>query len=147
MSDQRTDDLIIFFDMTLGDGGQIRGVDFTAADKQFIAQALDDFGIEYTEGNWPGGNPTDDMFFSNDRKLKNVELVAFGITRRRGRSIENDPGLDAILDARTNATCLVGKTSDFHVTTALNIDLDENLQMISETVASVKAPDARGCLT
>ena len=123
MSDQRTDDLIIFFDTTLRDGGQTRGIDFTAADKQFIAQALDEFGIDYIEGGWPGANPTDDMFFSKDQKLKNAKLVAFGMTRRGGRSVENDPGLNAILDAKTDATCLVGKTWDFHVTTALNLSL------------------------
>ena len=99
MSDQRTDDLIIIFDTTLRDGGQTRGVDLSAADKQFIAQALDDFGIDYIEGGWPGANPTDDMFFSKDQKLKNAKLVAFGMTRRGGRSVENDPGLNAILDA------------------------------------------------
>ncbi len=84
MSDQRTDDLIIIFDTTLRDGGQTRGVDFSAADKQFITQALDDFGIDYIEGGWPGANPTDDMFFSKDKKLKNAKLVAFGMTRRGG---------------------------------------------------------------
>ena len=139
MSDQRTDDLIIIFDTTLRDGGQTRGVDFSAADKQFIAQALDDFGIDYIEGGWPGANPTDDMFFSKDQKLKNAKLVAFGMTRRGGRSVENDPGLNAILNAKTDATCLVGKTWDFHVTTALNIELDENLRMITESVAAAKA--------
>jgi len=139
MSDQRTDDLIIIFDTTLRDGGQTRGVDFSAADKQFIAQALDDFGIDYIEGGWPGANPTDDMFFSKDQKLKNAKLVAFGMTRRGGRSVENDPGLNAILDAKTDATCLVGKTWDFHVNKALNIELDENLRMITESVAAAKA--------
>ena len=139
MSDQRTDDLIIIFDTTLRDGGQTRGVDFSAADKQFIAQALDDFGIDYIEGGWPGANPTDDMFFSKDQKLNNAKLVAFGMTRRGGRSVENDPGLNAILNAKTDATCLVGKTWDFHVTTALNIELDENLRMITESVAAAKA--------
>ena len=124
MSDQRTDNLIIFFDTTLRDGGRTRGVDFSAADKQFIAQALDDFGIDYIEGGWPEAMPTDDMFSSKDKKLKNPKLVAFGMTRCGGHSVENDPGLDAILDAKTDATFLVGNTWDFHVTTALNIKLD-----------------------
>ena len=139
MSDRQTDDIIWLFDTTLRDGGQTRGVDFTAADKQYIAQALDDFGIDYIEGGWPGANPTDDLFFSTDQKLKTAKLVAFGMTRRGGRSAENDPGLNAILDAKTDATCLVGKTWDFHVTTALNIELDENLRMIRESVAAAKA--------
>ena len=90
MSDRQTDDVIWLFDTTLRDGGQTRGVDFTAADKQFIAQALDDFGIDYIEGGWPGANPTDDMFFSTEHKLKTAKLVAFGMTRRGGRSAEND---------------------------------------------------------
>lgn len=139
MSDRQTDDVIWLFDTTLRDGGQTRGVDFTAADKQFIAQALDDFGIDYIEGGWPGANPTDDMFFSTEHKLKTAKLVAFGMTRRGGRSAENDPGLNAILEAKTDATCLVGKTWDFHVTTALNIELEENLRMISGSVAAAKA--------
>ena len=136
MSDQRTDDLIIIFDTTLRDGGQTRGVDFSAADKQFIAQALDDFGIDYIEGGWPGANPTDDMFFSKDQKLKNAKLVAFGMTRRGGRSVENDPGLNAFLGAKTDRTCLVDKMWDFHVTTALNMELGKNLRMNSQSIAS-----------
>ena len=139
MPDWQNDDIIILFDTTLRDGGQARGVDFTAADKQFIAQSLDDFGIDYIEGGWPGANPTDDTFFSKQQKLKNAKLVAFGMTRRGGRSVENDPGLNAILDAKTDATCLVGKTWDFHVTKALNVELDENLRMISESVAAAKS--------
>ena len=126
MSNQRTNNLIIFFDTTLRAGGQTRGLDFSAANKRFIAQVLDDFGIDYIKGEWPGAIPTDDMFFSKDKKLKNAKPVAFGMTRRGGFSVENDPGLNAILDAKADATCLVGKTWDFHVTTALNIELDVN---------------------
>ena len=130
---------IWLFDTTLRDGGQTRGVDLTVADKQFIASALDEFGIDYIEGGWPGANPTDDAFFSTPQGLKHASLVAFGMTRRGGRSTENDPGLKAILDAQANATCLVGKTWDFHVTTALNIELDENLQMIRDSLAASKS--------
>ena len=126
MSDQRTDNLIIFFDTTLRDDGQTRGVDFSAADKQSIAQPLNDFGIDYIKGGWPGPNPTDDMFFSKDKKLTNAKLVAFGMTRRGGRFVENDQGLNAFLDLQTDATCLVGKTWYFHVATASNIELDVN---------------------
>ena len=134
-----TGNKIWLFDTTLRDGGQTRGVDFTVADKQFIASALDEFGIDYIEGGWPGANPTDDAFFSTPQGLKHASLVAFGMTRRGGRSTENDPGLKAILDAHADATCLVGKTWDFHVTTALNIELDENLQMIRDSVAASKS--------
>lgn len=134
-----TSERIWLFDTTLRDGGQTRGVDFTTGDKQFIAQALDEFGIDYIEGGWPGANPTDDAFFSLDQGLKQARLVAFGMTRKGGRSVENDPGLNAILNAKTDATCLVGKTWDFHVTKALNIELDENIRMIGESVAASKA--------
>lgn len=84
MSAQWIDELITLFDATLRDVGQTRGIDFTAANKQFIAKALEDFGIDHIEGGCPGGNPTDDMFFSKDQKLKKAKIVAFGMTRRGG---------------------------------------------------------------
>lgn len=130
---------IWLFDTTLRDGGQTRGVDFTVGDKQFIARALADFGIDYIEGGWPGANPTDDAFFASKQALGSARLVAFGMTRRGGRSADNDPGLNAVLNAAADATCLVGKSWDFHVTTALNIELGENLDMISQSVAAAKA--------
>ena len=77
MSDRQTDDVIWLFDTTLRDGGQTRGVDFTAADKQFIAQALDDFGIDYIEGGWPGANLTDDMFFSTETQAEDRQAGGF----------------------------------------------------------------------
>ena len=130
-----TGERLWLFDTTLRDGGQTRGVDFTAEDKRFIARALDDFGLDFIEGGWPGANPTDDAFFASDNQLKRAKLVAFGMTRRGGRSAENDPGLSAVLGAHAQSTCLVGKTWDFHVTTALGIELDENLLMIRDSVA------------
>jgi 2-isopropylmalate synthase len=134
-----TGDRIWLFDTTLRDGGQTRGIDFTVADKQFIAQTLADFGLDYIEGGWPGANPTDDQFFSKKQDLGTAQLVAFGMTRRSGRSAENDPGLSAILNAHSDSSCLVGKSWDFHVTKALNVSLEENLAMISESVAAAKA--------
>ncbi|MGC6537451.1 MAG: citramalate synthase [Candidatus Puniceispirillaceae bacterium] len=131
-----TGDRIYVFDTTLRDGGQARGIDFTVADKIAIAYALDDFGIDYIEGGWPGANPTDDSFFGSPPAFSNARFVAFGMTRRGGRSTENDPGLNAVLDAETDSACLVGKTWDFHVTTALNIELDENLAMIRDSIAA-----------
>ncbi len=83
---------IWLFDTTLRDGGQTRGVDFSRADKLAIAHTLDDIGIDYVEGGWPGANPTDDAFFANPPKLKTAKLFAFGMTRREGRSAANDPG-------------------------------------------------------
>ena len=136
-----SDNHIWLFDTTLRDGGQTRGVDFSVSDKIAICQALDDFGIDYVEAGWPGANPTDDQFFEKPPILKKSSLVAFGMTRRGGRSTENDPGFNAIINAQTDATCLVGKTWDFHVNTALNISMDENLKMIKE---SLQAASARG---
>ena len=136
-----SDNHIWLFDTTLRDGGQTRGVDFSVSDKIAISQALDEFGIDYVEAGWPGANPTDDQFFEKPPILKKSSLVAFGMTRRGGRSTENDPGFNAIINAQTDATCLVGKTWDFHVDTALNISMDENLKMIKE---SLQAASARG---
>jgi 2-isopropylmalate synthase len=134
-----TGDRVYLFDTTLRDGGQTRGVDFTVADKQAIARALDDIGIDYIEGGWPGANPTDDRFFQNPPTLKKSKLVAFGMTRRPGRSTDNDPGLAMIFDSQSSATCLVGKTWDFHVDIALEIDRQENIKMISDSIAASKA--------
>lgn len=127
---------IWLFDTTLRDGGQTRGVDFSKADKMAIATALDEIGIDYIEGGWPGANPTDDAFFAAPPRTRNARMVAFGMTRRGGRSTANDPGLNAVLDAEVPATCLVGKTWDFHVETAIKTSLEENLDMICESVAA-----------
>ena len=129
-------DRVYLFDTTLRDGGQTRGVDYTVADKQAIARALDEIGVDYIEGGWPGANPTDDLFFAAPPALTRAKLVAFGMTRRPGRSADNDPGLAAILNVGTPATCLVGKTWDFHVDVALEIDHDENLAMITDSIAA-----------
>jgi 2-isopropylmalate synthase len=137
-ANKMTGERIWLFDTTLRDGGQMRGVDFSVADKQAIAKALDEFGLDYVEAGWPGANPIDDGFFSQPPEMKNACLVAFGMTRRGGRSADNDPGFRAILDAGTPATCLVGKSWDFHVETALNISGEENLRMITESVAAAK---------
>ena len=134
-----SEDRIYLFDTTLRDGGQTRGVDFTFADKQFIAHALDEFGIDYIEGGWPGANPTDDQFFAADQIFESAKLVAFGMTRKGGRSAANDPGLNALLNVKAEASCLVGKTWDFHVTKALNLSLEENLTMIEDSIAATKA--------
>ena len=134
-----TSERVYLFDTTLRDGGQTRGIDFTVSDKTVIAKALDDFGIDYVEGGWPGANPTDDEFFGTPPKLNNAKFIAFGMTRRAGRSADNDPGLAAVLGAETDGTCLVGKTWDFHVETALKISLAENLEMITSSIAAIAA--------
>ncbi|MBV9522211.1 MAG: citramalate synthase [Alphaproteobacteria bacterium] len=126
---------IYLYDTTLRDGGQTQGVEFGPADKAAIARELDALGIDYIEGGWPGANPTDDALFKNPPPLTHARLAAFGMTRRAGRSASNDPGLAATLGSGARLACLVGKSWDFHVTTALGVSLDENLAMIAESVA------------
>ena len=125
---------IYLYDSTLRDGAQTQGINFSASDKVSIAGDLDTLGIDYVEGGWPGANPTDDTFFSDPPKLRHAKLTAFGMTRRSGRSTENDPGLKTLIDSRTPAVCIVGKTWDFQVEVALGIELDENTNMIRDSI-------------
>ncbi|MBV9331051.1 MAG: citramalate synthase, partial [Alphaproteobacteria bacterium] len=134
-----TRERVFLFDTTLRDGAQTQGVDFSVEDKRQIALALDRLGLDYIEGGWPGANPTDTAFFSSPPGLSSAKLTAFGMTKRAGRSAANDPGLAAILDARADAACLVGKTWDFHVDVALGIPRNENLDGLSESIAAVVA--------
>ena len=130
---------IYLYDSTLRDGAQAQGIDFSVADKQAIAAALDAFGIDYIEGGWPGANPTDDAFFGALPKTKTAKISAFGMTRRAGRSASNDPGLQDLLAVNTPTVCLVGKTWDWQVETALKVSTAENLRMISDSLAHVRA--------
>jgi 2-isopropylmalate synthase len=127
---------LYLYDTTLRDGGQTHGVDFTTADKVAIAHMLDQLGIDYVEGGWPGANPTDDGFFANPPALAQAKLCAFGMTRRAGRSAANDPGVAALFQSGTDAVTLVGKSSARQVELALGVALDENLRMIAESVAA-----------
>lgn len=127
------------YDTTLRDGQQTRGVDFSVEDKIRIAGALDALGVDYVEGGWPGANPTDSAFFAAVPRLERARMAAFGMTRRAGRSASNDDVLAAVLDAGTAAVCLVGKTHEFHVVTALGITLDENVAAIRDSVAHAVA--------
>lgn len=127
------------YDTTLRDGQQTRGVDFSVEDKIRIAGALDALGVDYVEGGWPGANPTDSAFFAAVPRLERAKMAAFGMTRRAGRSASNDDVLAAVLDAGTAAVCLVGKTHEFHVVTALGITLDENVAAIRDSVAHAVA--------
>ena len=137
MDDKR----VYLFDTTLRDGAQTQGVDFNPADKELIAKELDSIGIDYIEGGWPGANPTDDAFFKNPPELKRSCLTAFGMTRRAGRSADNDPGLTALLSTGAKAVCMVGKAWDFHIKVVLDIEPEENIAMIREsvTLAAAKA--------
>jgi len=130
---------LYLFDTTLRDGAQTSGVDFTLGDKLEIAKMLDELGLDYVEGGYPGANPTDSELFAKDRKLKTATLTAFGMTRRPGRSASNDPGLVALLDAKADAICFVAKSWDYHVRVALETTLEENLASIRDSVQAAKA--------
>ena len=136
MSAENKNTRLYLYDTTLRDGAQTHGVDFSAADKTTIAKALDNLGIDYIEGGWPGANPTDDQFFENLPSLKHAKMTAFGMTNRAGRSVSNDPSLSAVLNSDVQTFCLVGKTWDFHVDVALGITNDENLETIRETIVA-----------
>ena len=133
-----TRERLSLFDTTLRDGQQTQGVQFSPSDKHQIAQALDTLGIDYIEGGWPGANPTDSAFFDQAPKTR-ATFTAFGMTKRAGISAENDDVLAAVLNANTPAVCLVGKTHDFHVKTALGISLDENTANIAASFAHIVA--------
>lgn len=128
---------IYLYDSTLRDGAQARGVDFTVADKLAIAKELDKIGIDYIEGGWPGANPNDDAFFASPPALKSAKISAFGMTRRSGRSAENDPNLSALLESGAKSICLVGKSWDTQVKSTLNVSLSENVRMISDSIAHI----------
>ncbi len=130
---------IYLFDTTLRDGAQTQGVDFNVIDKRFIARELDKIGIDYIEGGWPGANPTDDTFFESPPKLIKSRLTAFGMTRRPGRSAQNDPGLNALFTSGAETVCMVGKSWDFHVDVALKITHEENIKMISDSISLAKS--------
>ncbi|MDB4245829.1 citramalate synthase [Amylibacter sp.] len=127
---------IYLYDTTLRDGQQTQGVNFTVDDKIRISNALDELGIDYVEGGWPGANPTDSDFFNTNPQLK-ATFTAFGMTKRSGKSAENDEVLSAVLNANTPGVCLVGKAHDFHVIKALGISLEENLSNISDSVRHI----------
>ncbi len=129
---------LYLFDTTLRDGQQTQGVQFSTPEKVQIAVMLDGLGVDYIEGGWPGANPTDSEFFA-DAPATRATMTAFGMTKRVGRSAANDDVLAAVLDAGTPAVCLVGKTHEFHVTTALGVTLDENLEAIRASVAHLVA--------
>ena len=124
---------IYIFDTTLRDGAQTEGVDFTIEDKNKIAKVLSDIGVDYIEGGWPGANPVDTKFFSKPPKMHKTQFTAFGMTKKTGRSADNDPGLASLVNANTPAVCVVGKSWDFHVKVALGIKNEENLDNIKET--------------
>jgi 2-isopropylmalate synthase len=133
-----TREKIYLFDTTLRDGQQTPGIDFSVEDKIAISTLLDDFGIDYVEGGYPGANPTDTAFFTQKR-TRAAKFTAFGMTKRAGISAANDPGLATLLQSKSDAICLVAKSWDYHVRVALGCTNEENLQSIRESVAAVTA--------
>jgi len=125
---------LYLYDTTLRDGQQTQGVQFSTSEKQIIANVLDSLGVDYIEGGWPGANPTDSDFFDAAPKT-NAVMTAFGMTKRTGRSADNDDVLAAVMNAQTTAVCLVGKSHEFHVKTALGITLAENTENIAASFA------------
>lgn len=131
-------DRVHLFDTTLRDGAQTSGVDFTVDDKIRIAGLLDDFGFDYVEGGYPGANPTDTEFFET-RRTKRARFTAFGMTKRAGVSVSNDPGLAAVLASAADTCCFVAKAWDYHVRLALGITPEENLESVRRTVEAALA--------
>jgi len=133
-----TRERIYLFDTTLRDGQQTPGVDFSVEDKIAIAKMLDAFGIDYIEGGYPGANPTDTAFFDKKRTDR-ASFVAFGMTKRAGISVSNDPGMALLLQAKSDAICLVAKSWDYHVRVALGCTNAENLESIEQSVKATLA--------
>ena len=129
---------IHLFDTTLRDGQQTPGIDFSVEDKIAIAKMLDEFGIDYVEGGYPGANPTDTAFFERKRTQK-ASFVAFGMTKRPGVSASNDPGLAALVRSQSDAVCFVAKSWDYHVRVALGSTNEENLDAIRLSVEAAVA--------
>jgi 2-isopropylmalate synthase len=131
---------VTIYDTTLRDGTQGTGISFSVLDKIRVAEKLDDFGVHYIEGGWPGSNPKDAAFFQEaaKRTWKHAKIAAFGMTRRGKVKVEDDPQVQMLLDAQTPVVTIVGKTWPLHVTEVFQVSLEENLAMIADTVAYLK---------
>ncbi|MFC1865936.1 citramalate synthase [Chloroflexota bacterium] len=128
------------YDTTLRDGSQREGISFSVVDKLNILKKLDELGIHYIEGGWPGASPKDDEFFrkARDIKLQNARLTAFGSTRRQNTRVEDDVTIQTLANAGADVVTLVGKSSDLQVIQVLEATLDENLKMVAESIAYLK---------
>ena len=127
---------VYIYDTTLRDGAQTEGVSFSCEDKLDILNRLDEFGVDFVEGGWPGSNPRDDEFFERAGRmdLRRTALTAFGSTRRHGIRPDEDQNLSALASCPASWCCIFGKSWDFQVTDALRIGLDDNLEMIEDSV-------------
>ncbi|RUM96479.1 citramalate synthase [Pseudaminobacter arsenicus] len=128
---------IYLYDTTLRDGQQTPGIDFSVEDKLAVAKMLDEFGLDYVEGGYPGANPTDTAFFTGKR-TKRAKFSAFGMTKRAGVSVSNDPGLAVLLQAEADTVCFVAKSWDYHVRVALGCSNEENLEAIAASVEAAR---------
>jgi 2-isopropylmalate synthase len=133
-----TRERLTLYDTTLRDGAQTNGIDFSLEDKIAVVALLERLGIDYVEGGYPGANPLDTAFF-RERRTRAARFTAFGMVKRAGRSVDNDPGVRDVLAAEADATCFVAKAWDYHVRVALGTSLEENLASIRETVAAAVA--------
>ncbi|WP_425616913.1 citramalate synthase [Anatilimnocola sp. NA78] len=132
---------IQIYDTTLRDGTQGEGVSLSLEDKLLITRRLDEFGIDFVEGGYPLSNPKDAEYFQRvrDLKLKHAKVCAFGMTRRKGIAAKDDPGMQALVNSQAPVCTVVGKTSDFHVTEILRVSLQENLDMIQDSLSYLKS--------
>ena len=132
---------IRLYDTTLRDGAQREGISFSVLDKLHIAQKLDEFGVQYIEGGWPGANPKDNEFFhrANNNSFKNARLVAFGSTRKAGVPVESDVNIRALLDSGAPVVTLVGKSSAPQVEKVLATSLEENINMVVDSIRFLKS--------
>lgn len=130
---------IYLYDSTLRDGSQTSTVNFSNLDKRKISTKLDELGLDYIEGGWPGANPTDDKFFADLPQLQNAKFSAFGMTKKPDSSAANDAGLNILGNCQANSVCIVGKAWDFHLTNALNISPKQNLEMIHDSISYLKS--------
>jgi len=136
---------VYIYDTTLRDGTQREGISFSVEDKLKIAKRLDELGVHFIEGGWPGSNPKDEEFFHRAKglHLTNATLVAFGATRHPHTTAKEDVNLRALLDAQTPVITIVGKSWDLHATQVLEVSLEENLNMIEDTISFLKANGVR----
>jgi 2-isopropylmalate synthase len=132
---------IELYDTTLRDGTQMEGISLSVEDKLKIARKLDELGVHYIEGGWPGSNPKDAEFFARagELRLRNAKLAAFGSTRRAGGTADSDPNLKALVEARTPVVTIVGKGSDQQVLHILETTLEENLAMLADSIRFLKS--------
>ena len=135
MTPQPAKERLYLFDTTLRDGAQTAGIEFSLEDKIAVVRLLEELGVDYVEGGYPGANVTDTAFFA-EKRTKRALFTAFGMTKRAGRSVSNDPGVQDVLNAVSDAACFVAKSSVRQVEIALGISLEENLKNLAETVAA-----------